>query len=1031
MSANEMELVAFEETSNMAGSAASDSDDSMSSSDVEEEDEKILEKIKNLRQQLVSWPRFYDGHIELINSLRKSGELLEARQAREAMNKYFPLTPELWLDYIHDEKAVCTTADERNFVISLLDRATKEYASVQVWTEYVLFSIGGGDIDATRDVYERALAAVGTHVRDGELLWQSITCIEEQVYAGLTADAQEGDAPTPQQTRQAQRLRELYRRRFRVPLLNMDREALLEGAGRWGGAPDPHMEAQLQRTLDKLSILEPFEEELLRTEEDAVANMAAYEAYMAHAKAKEDPAFVQNLYERAVLRHPLNDGLWLQYVQWCSAVFRDQTELILPVSERSVRNCPWSGALCSLHVELLQLQHPILTLQPKIKDVVEWCLGALVGVEADALVLHASQMWLSYVLFLAQLLRQQLQRQTQASGRTTCPPDGNICQSNGQNIDHEKLSDTEQDTLHGQDNGPEAGAALNSAAGDEAIGTPEESVDRHMQRLREACRRALQMLRENASPGVDRGDVALCRVWAACEVLVGDLDAARAVWNDLMAQAPYTGRCDLWLQFVEMERRHGSSKHARKLLRRALERVWDGVEVVGAAFEAFEHTEGDVLTLRDFRRRYDARMAVVNKRREEQQAKESAATVATKAGKKNKQRNKHQAPRCQEDASQPAAQPQHAPTNSITSPQRHSSTASPKRQKLGQQTKPGSAPTTNVGHPPAATKRPLSTGEMQEPQPPAKKIRAAQEEEDDRVDEKVAVGKEAFTVFVSNLDFSTRIDDVKDALKDCGTVSHARLVKDFKGRSKGFGFVVFETISGLTKALHKDRTRVRGRPMFVSSYDPDKQGHVFRYATGEEKDKLFVRGLPYSMNEEEVKAAFEAHAPVKEIRLVTHRNGYSKGTCFIRFEDAATAERVRVAMDQTQLRNFTITVLVSNPSAAKQSRQRGPPAGASGPSAGTSGPAAGHASSADGDERKPDPVAAPTTRRPTLVFKPRSITKSKPPAPPPTDAATLNSTNDLSVNSNTTNSNPDDSNPVNAQSANFKSNDDFRKLFSK
>lgn len=262
-------------------------------------------------------------------------------------------------------------------------------------------------------------------------------------------------------------------------------------------------------------------------------------------------------------------------------------------------------------------------------------------------------------------------------------------------------------------------------------------------------------------------------------------------------------------------------------------------------------------------------------------------------------------------------------------------------------------------------------------------MRAAAEEDHGRV----AAGKEAFTAFVSNLTFQTPIQAVKEVFADCGPIANARLVKDFKGRSKGFGFVVFENINDLSKALKKDRTRINGRPMFVSNYEPQKQGHEFKYSTGKEKDKLFVRGLPFSMTEADVKEAFEAHAPVKEIRLVTLRNGYSKGTCFIRFQDASTAERVRQATDQTQLREFTITVLISDPSAAKKSIQ---------------GSFANEPAITN---------APPGTRRPTLAFKPRALSTkpaaaaaSSSDAPPPTD--------------------------VNGSSA-PKSNDDFRKLFSK
>lgn len=59
---------------------------------------------------------------------------------------------------------------------------------------------------------------------------------------------------------------------------------------------------------------------------------------------------------------------------------------------------------------------------------------------------------------------------------------------------------------------------------------------------------------------------------------------------------------------VFVSRRLGTAKHCRKLYRRALERVWDHVEVVGAAFMVFEQLEGDLETMADLLRRYKARL---------------------------------------------------------------------------------------------------------------------------------------------------------------------------------------------------------------------------------------------------------------------------------------------------------------------------------------------------------------------------------------------------------------------------------------
>lgn len=173
------------------------------------------------------------------------------------------------------------------------------------------------------------------------------------------------------------------------------------------------------------------------------------------------------------------------------------------------------------------------------------------------------------------------------------------------------------------------------------------------------------------------------------------------------------------------------------------------------------------------------------------------------------------------------------------------------------------------------------------------------------------------TVFLSNLDFSVGKKEVVPIFADCGEVKDFRLVKDYKCRSKGFGYLVFRTQSAAANALKYDRTAINGRPMYVSAYDPEGHTHQFKYATGLEKDKVFIRGLPFSLTEEKIRELFQPHGEIKETRLVTFRNGHSKGICYLRYNDAETAEKVVKAMDGTEVEGKIISVMISDPSNKK------------------------------------------------------------------------------------------------------------------
>ncbi|KAK8726202.1 hypothetical protein OTU49_010418 [Cherax quadricarinatus] len=71
------------------------------------------------------------------------------------------------------------------------------------------------------------------------------------------------------------------------------------------------------------------------------------------------------------------------------------------------------------------------------------------------------------------------------------------------------------------------------------------------------------------------------------------------------------------------------------------------------------------------------------------------------------------------------------------------------------------------------------------------------------------------------------------------------------------------------------------------------------------------------MTENEIREIFQPHGEIKALRLVTFRNGHSKGTCYIDYHDATTAEKVQKAMNGIEVGGKTISVLISDPSVKK------------------------------------------------------------------------------------------------------------------
>jgi RNA recognition motif-containing protein len=80
---------------------------------------------------------------------------------------------------------------------------------------------------------------------------------------------------------------------------------------------------------------------------------------------------------------------------------------------------------------------------------------------------------------------------------------------------------------------------------------------------------------------------------------------------------------------------------------------------------------------------------------------------------------------------------------------------------------------------------------------------------------------------------------------------------------------------------------------------------------------LYVGNLPWSINDQELSSAFEAHAPVISARVITDReSGRSRGFGFVEVEDN-DARKVIKEMNGFKLGDRSITVNEARPKAPR------------------------------------------------------------------------------------------------------------------
>ena len=180
-----------------------------------EEDIEHEKALKALDDRLNLSKYDYDAHISKVKLLRTAGELDELRVARNDFATTFPLTPNLWLEWLQDEQNLAGTEEEKNEIYKLFDRAVEDYLSIDLWLEYCQFSLGGiateKGIENARNVCERAVNAVGIHVARGSLIWEVFREFENAILSIFKDSEKEQE--------QRNRIDRLFKRQLALPLL--------------------------------------------------------------------------------------------------------------------------------------------------------------------------------------------------------------------------------------------------------------------------------------------------------------------------------------------------------------------------------------------------------------------------------------------------------------------------------------------------------------------------------------------------------------------------------------------------------------------------------------------------------------------------------------------------------------------------------------------------------------------------------------------------------------------------------------------
>ncbi|KUF89471.1 hypothetical protein AM588_10005048 [Phytophthora nicotianae] len=157
--------------------------------------------------------------------------------------------------------------------------------------------------------------------------------------------------------------------------------------------------------------------------------------------------------------------------------------------------------------------------------------------------------------------------------------------------------------------------------------------------------------------------------------------------------------------------------------------------------------------------------------------------------------------------------------------------------------------------------------------------------------------KRGFRVYVGNLSWNVKWQELKDHMKKAGTVVHADVLELANGRSKGCGLVEYATEEEAAKAIAElNNTELEGRLIFVREDREPEGGSISKFAkraaaprgSGEGR-QLYVGNLPWDTNWQQLKDLFRTVGDVERADIAEYPDGRSRGFGIIRYTNASDA----------------------------------------------------------------------------------------------------------------------------------------------
>ncbi|XP_055911341.1 squamous cell carcinoma antigen recognized by T-cells 3 [Eupeodes corollae] len=372
-------------------------DDDDDDSDLDDTTKYLIE-YNNLLKEIAENQYAYDKYVKLCELSHKTDDLDNIRNAYNLFASVYPLSPELWLQFLRIEISVALSEEEIQKVDELFNKALHDYYSIEVALEFAVFA---SKTNRGTEIWDEILGTYGLHCLKGNHFFK----LYRQYVEGLEKSMDEKTQLNIQS----------YLRQLKIPLLDMEDIYIEFKVAYEQNKATPAYSSLEWETIEKeyfrakghLQKILPHEQKLLEVDDKQYREKAdIYRSYIKESDKFLDENILQTLYERLVADCCLNADCWFEYISFLD--YRDEYERpkelqdlpvfrqnAVDVSNRALRNCSWNE---KLYIKRMQLLEKMEKSRQEIQEVLESSLS--VGFQTPE---PAVAIWLEYLTYLRRL----------------------------------------------------------------------------------------------------------------------------------------------------------------------------------------------------------------------------------------------------------------------------------------------------------------------------------------------------------------------------------------------------------------------------------------------------------------------------------------------------------------------------------------------------------------------------------------------------------------------------------------------------